>query len=601
MLNFQSRFFLYAMVSFLTAFTACSHFSNTDEYDQKFNTFLDDAFDRQAEKNPEFLTMLGIKKHYGKLSDNTEAFALQNHEEAKELLKKLLTYKRSKMGTQAQLSYDLFKKNLEDGIENFKWRNHGYNITQMYGVHSDLPAFMMTMHRVETEQDLRDYISRLEEFKRVFSETIVNIKVSEEKGIVPPKFVFPYVLKASDNVLKGKPFTSGKDSPLYDDFKKKLKALKMSSAKNKYFLSRAEKALKDNVRPAYKELISFLKDQEKRADSKDGVWKLPDGGDFYKTRLESYTTTGMTADEIHTLGVKQVARIQAEMKIVLERLGFKGSLKEFFKELRTNSKYYYPNTDAGRKAYLDASLAFYDNISKRTPEFFRLLPKAPFEIRAVEKFREDSAGVAFYERPSPDGSRPGVYYVNLKEMKNLPKHEAEVILYHEGAPGHHFQIALAQELQGIPKFRRFGGYTAYVEGWGLYTETLAKDMGAYQDPLSEFGKLAAEILRAARLVVDTGLHSKQWTREQAIQFMNDNCPGPLDDQKNEVERYIVMPGQATAYMVGMLKILELRERAKAELGKAFDIRDFHDVVLGFGPLPLDILEQQVNRYIADKK
>lgn len=592
---------LFFVVAFLMSCTHKPKKTNPQK-EAEFNMFLDATFDETMEKLPEMLTQLGVKRHYGKLNPRTEAFAQQMLQFSKRKLADMDAFDRKELGPQAQLSYDLFKKSLQEGIEDFKWRYHGYSVTQMYGVHSNLPAFMMTMHRVDNEQDLRDYISRLEEFRRVFAETIEGLKISEKEGVVPPQFVYPYVIGASENVIKGKPFDKkGSDSPLFSDFKNKLKALKLPSAKNKYFTAKAEKALKDSVQPAYQDFIAFFKNQASRATTQDGVWKFPKGRAFYRNQLERYTTTDMSAEDIHALGVKEVARIQTEMRAILARLGYTKTLQDFFKELRTEDKYYYPNTDKGRKAYMEDSMRYYKNISERTPEFFRLLPKAPFEIRAVEKFREDSAGVAFYEQPSEDGSRPGVYYVNLKEMKNLPKHEAEVILYHEGAPGHHFQIALAQELQGVPKFRRFGGYTAYVEGWGLYTETLAKEMGAYKEDMSQFGKLAAEILRAARLVVDTGLHHKQWTREEAIKYMADNCPGPLEDQKNEVERYIVLPGQATAYMVGMLKILELREMAKMELGGAFDIRDFHDVVLGNGALPLSQLEQLVKTYIAEKK
>lgn len=588
----------------LTLLINCAHSAKkpNPQKEAEFNTFLEATFDESIEQLPEVLTQLGIKRHYGKLNPRTEKFAQQMLQFSKRKLADMEAFDRGALSPQAQLSYDLFKKSLEEGIEDFKWRHHGYAVTQMYGVHSNLPAFMMTMHRVANEQDLRDYISRLEEFRRVFTETIEGIQLSEKEGVVPPKFSYPYVIAASENVIKGRPFEKkGADSPLFSDFKTKLRSLRLPPAKNKYFTAKVEKALSESVEPAYKEFIAFFKEQEKRATTQDGVWKFPKGREFYRTQLARYTTTDMGAEAIHELGVKEVARIQNEMRTILKRIGSTKTLQEFFKELRTDDKYYYSNNDKGRKAYMDASMNYYKNISERTPEFFRLLPKAPFEIRAVEKFREDSAGVAFYEHPSEDGSRPGVYYVNLKDMKNLPKHEAEVILYHEGAPGHHFQIALAQELQGIPKFRRFGGYTAYIEGWGLYTETLAKEMGGYKDDMSQFGKLAAEILRAARLVVDTGLHHKQWTREDAIKYMAENCPGPLGDQKNEVERYIVLPGQATAYMVGMLKIQELREFAKMELGSAFDIRDFHDVVLGSGALPLSQLEQLVKNYVAEKK
>ncbi|MCB9073653.1 MAG: DUF885 domain-containing protein [Bdellovibrionaceae bacterium] len=587
-------FFIFPMMS-------CSHTQKISEQDKKFNVFLDKSFDQVADLSPEFLTQLGIKKHYGKLGDYSEAFRVKMQQLSRKKLKELKTFDREALGEQAKLSYDLALEDVEQNLADFKWRHYGYSVTQMYGVHTYLPVFMMTMHRVDNEQDLRDYLSRLEEFHRVFRETIDNMKASEAVGVVPPAFVYPYVISASQNVIRGQPFTSEGDSPLYKDFKAKLTALKIAGAKNSYFVSKAEKALKERVMPAYQELIAFLKEQQTRATQDAGVWKFPKGETYYRNRLERNTTTRLTSDEIHKLGLKEVARIQGEMKELLKKMSYKGTLQSFFKELRTNTKYYFPNTEAGRKAYVDLANGYYKNISERTPEFFRLLPKAPFEIRPVEKFREDSAGVAFYDQPSEDGKRPGVYYVNLKNMRNLPKHEAEAILYHEGAPGHHFQIAIAQELKGIPKFRRFGNYTAYSEGWGLYTETLGGEMGGYKEDLSQFGKLATEILRAARLVVDTGIHSQHWTREKAIQYMADNCPGPAEDQKEEVERYIVMPGQATAYKVGSLKILQLREKAKRELGSKFDIRDFHDVVLGSGPVPLSTLEARVDEYILKKK
>lgn len=603
-MKISSLFFrLFLRFNLFLLMSACMHGGRQQEAnDAVLNAFLDRAFDESAERSPEFLTQLGLKRHYGKLDQRTEAAAKKTLEMQKKQLKELIAIGDDGLSPEARLSYKLFKKALEDSIEQYQWRHYGYSVTQMYGVHSNLPAFMMTMHRVDNEEDLRAYISRLEAFKRVFMETIDGLKKSEAAGVVPPQFVYPYVLAASQNVILGRPFTQGsQDSPLLSDFKNKLGKLNLPQAKKTYFIMKAEKALKESVGPAYNDLMMFLKVQKQRATADAGAWKFPKGDKYYRQQLINYTTTTKTADEIHELGIKEVARIQKEMKSLLPQLGFRGSLQDFFKEIRTNEKYYYPNTEQGRKAYLEDSFKYYTAMNEKVPEFFRLLPKAPFEIRAVEKFREDSAGVAFYEHPSEDGSRPGVYYVNLKEMKNLPKHEAEVILYHEGAPGHHFQIALAQELKGLPKFRRFGGYTAYSEGWGLYTETLAQEMGAYKEPLSKFGKLAAEILRAARLVVDTGLHHKKWTREQAIEYMSKNCPGPLEDQKNEVERYIVMPGQATAYTVGMIKILELRQMAQQKLGKKFDIRDFHDEVLGHGPVPLDALEGIIVESVDLKK
>jgi uncharacterized protein (DUF885 family) len=308
----------------------------------------------------------------------------------------------------------------------------------------------------------------------------------------------------------------------------------------------------------------------------------------------------MTADEIHKLGLENVARLRADMEAIQKKLGINGSLQDFFKNVRADKNQYYAATPTGRAAYLKQAEKYLANVQTKVPTYFRLIPKTPMVIKSVEKYREEGAGKAFYEEPSDDGSRPGTYYVNLRDLNDVPKFEAEALLYHEGIPGHHFQIALGIELKSLPKYRRYKGYTAFVEGWALYTERLGKEMGGYQDDYAELGRLSMEMVRACRLVVDTGVHSKKWTREQAIAYMNENLPVNPGMQIEQVERYIIWPGQATAYMVGMLKIVELREKAQKALGEKFDIRDFHDVVLGNGAVSLDVLEALVGKYIADK-
>lgn len=296
-----------------------------------------------------------------------------------------------------------------------------------------------------------------------------------------------------------------------------------------------------------------------------------------------------------------MARIHDEMKAIMKKVGFKGDLQQFFAFMRDDPQFYYPDTAEGKAAYLAEATRIIDTMKSRLDELFIVKPKADMVVKAVEPFREQSAGKAFYEQPSMDGSRPGIYYANLYRMSGMPKYQMEALAYHEGIPGHHMQIAIAQELENVPKFRKFGGYTAYIEGWGLYTEFLPKEIGMYQDPYSDFGRLAMELWRACRLVVDTGLHDKKWTREQAIQYLVDNTPNSKGEAVNAIERYIVMPGQATAYTVGMLKLLELREKAKTALGDKFDIRQFHDVVLKNGAVPLDVLEQLVDQYIQSAK
>jgi uncharacterized protein (DUF885 family) len=562
---------------------------------------MDQKFDEFVNESPEFLTALGQKKFYDKLNDYTEAFEIKRKAKSEETLQALKSFDYNKLDAQGRLNYDLFKKDLEHEIADFIWKDYNFPFNQQYGIQTELPTFMMNMHQVDSEQDLRAYIARLYEFKRVFGEVLEQVKRSEKARVMPPKFVFPYVIESAENVIRGKPFDNSRgDSPLFTDFKAKLQNLKLSEDKSRELTELGQKALLDSVKPAYVEAIAFLKAQSRRAKTLDGAWQFPNGNEYYRVMIERHTTTTMTPDQLHKLGLENVERLHNEMKDIIKKLNYKGSLQSFFKHLRESPEFYYPNTPEGRKAYLDASVGFYKSMEAQVPKYFRLLPKAGFEVRAVEKFRENSAGVAFYEQPSEDGSRPGVYYVNLKDMRNLPKHEAEVVLYHEGIPGHHFQIALAQELKGLPKFRRFSHETAFSEGWGLYTEHLAKEMGAYQDLYSEFGRLSLEALRASRLVVDTGIHAKRWSREKAIKYFKDNLPGALEDQKNEIERYIVMPGQATAYMVGKLKIEQLRKKSQDELGGKYDIRDFHDLLLSNGALPLDALENLVNQYIAQK-
>ena len=308
----------------------------------------------------------------------------------------------------------------------------------------------------------------------------------------------------------------------------------------------------------------------------------------------------MTADQIHRTGLQQVARIHREMERIKAQDGFQGTLTGFFAHVNQGQEFKYPNTAEGRERYLADARAFIDQVMALAPKWFRRLPKAPLEVRAVEAWRQETASVAFYNRPSPDGSRPGIYYVNLADMTQVLKPQIEAISYHEGAPGHHFQIALAQELPGIPKFRRFGGYGAYTEGWGLYSEKLGKEFGFYQDPYSDFGRLSLELWRAVRLVTDTGLHHKRWSREDAIRYFQENSLLSERDIVKEVERYINNPGQATSYKIGQLKILELRAKAETALGDRFDVRDFHAAVLENGSLPLDVLEAQVDAYIASK-
>jgi len=478
---------------------------------------------------------------------------------------------------------------------------YNYPINQMYGWHAMVPSLLINQHGIDNESDAKAYISRLNGISQLFDQLKIQLDAREKLGIMPPKFVYPHAIGASKNIIQGAPFTDGKDSTLLEDFRNKVNALTIDQQAKDMLIKEAQIALTSSVKPAYEGLISYLEAQEKRAGTDDGVWRFKDGEAFYNNALARTTTTQMTASDIHQLGLDEVARIHGEMQAIMQKTGFKGDLKAFFGFMREDAKFYFPDTAEGKAAYLAQATGVINTMKSRLDELFHIKPKADLIVKAVEPFREKSAGKAFYEAPSMDGKRPGTYYANLHNMKDMPNYMLEALAYHEGIPGHHMQIAIAQELENIPKFRKFGGYTAYIEGWGLYTELLPKEMGLYQDPYSDFGRLAMELWRACRLVVDTGIHAKKWTRDQAIQYLVDNTPNAPTEAVNAIERYIVMPSQATAYKIGMIKLVQLRDKAKTALGDKFDIRDYHDVVLKNGAVPLDVLEQLVDQYIDDKK
>jgi len=506
---------------------------------------------------------------------------------------------REQLDAQGRLSYDLFLDQQRRRIEGWSWRLHGYVFDHRSGPHSWAPAFLINTHRIESEQDAKDYVSRLRGILVLVANALERASRAEEQGILPPRWVFPQIVDGARNVITGRPFDdSDADSPLLADFRSKLGRLQLEEAQAAALLTSAERALLEFVEPAYGAVIAWASAAEARASEDDGVWKLPDGDAYYQQLLADYTTTPLTAEEIHQIGLREVARIHAQMRELMGSVGFEGSLQEFFEFIRSDERFYYPDTEEGRAAYLTEATRMIEAMRGRLPELFHREPKAPMIVKAVEPFREASAGKAFYQRPAPDGSRPGIYYVNLYRMRDMPKTEMESLAYHEGIPGHHMQLALSMEQEDLPMFRRQAGYTAYTEGWGLYSERLPREIGFYQDPYSDFGRLTLELIRAVRLVVDTGLHAKRWTREQVIQYHLDNTPLPEGAVVRATERYIVTPGQATAYMIGQLKLLELRKRATEALGEAFDVRDFHERVMESGPVPLDVLERRIDEWIA---
>ncbi|MCE9678038.1 DUF885 domain-containing protein [Shewanella sp. AS1] len=565
----------------------------TEQESAKANQLFETLFMENVMASPRMQTQLGIKVDYDKWDDIGKAADEAELERNKEQLSRLQQIDPKQLDPQTQLSYDLLLQALNDSIDDYQWRLYSYPVNQMYGGHSMIPSFLINQHQIANIDDAKAYISRLNGVPKYLKQLQGALEERAQAGIIAPKFVFAYVKSDSRNIIHGAPFTAEQDSAIWADFKRKIEQLKLDSSEKDALLAQAKQALTSQVKPAYDGLISYLDTLEQRADTRDGVWKFKEGETFYNNALERTTTTKMSADEIHQLGLNEVARIHQEMRAIMDKVGFKGDLQAFFKFMREDKQFYYPSTETGKNQYLLDAKALINTMSSRLDEVFNVKPEAGIVVKAVEPFREKSAGKAFYNAPSPDGSRPGIYYANLYDMEAMPKYQMEALAYHEGIPGHHMQIAIAQELKDIPKFRRFGGYTAYIEGWGLYSEYLPKEMGLYEDPYADFGRLAMELWRSCRLVVDTGIHAKKWTREQGIEYYVNNTPNAKSDAIKMVERHIVMPSQATAYKVGMLKILQLRQQAQSIMGDKFDLGEFHTLLLKNGPLPLNTLEEQI--------
>jgi uncharacterized protein (DUF885 family) len=570
--------------------------------DQRLMAFVDAAFDARAARSPQFLTSLGSKDQYDRLDTYTDAFRQQGLALSQSQLQQLRAqFEPARLSPAGRLSFTLFEDEVTRNVESFRWRWHGFPASTNGSPMGSIPVFLINNHKIDNIADAEAYVSRLREVERVMNEISANMRTQAEMGIVPSRFNFAPVRADGRRVLAGAPFADGPDTPVFADFKTKVNKLAIADTEKSRLIAAAREALTGPLQRGYRTMLATWDWLEPRSGGNRGAWSLPDGGTFYAHQLKQSTTTNLNAEQIHQIGLDQVARIHREMERIKAQVGFQGTLQRFFAHINAGREFKYANTDAGRQQYLADARRYIAQVMAVAPQWFRRLPKAPLEVRAVETWRQETAPVAFYNRPSADGSRPGIYYVNLADMNQVLKPQTEAISYHEGAPGHHFQIALAQELPGVPKFRRFGGYGAYSEGWGLYAERLGREMGFYKDPYSLFGHLSLELWRAVRLVTDTGLHSKRWTRERAIRYFQDNSLLSERDIVKEVERYINNPGQATSYKIGQLKIVELRERAKTALGERFDIRDFHAAVLENGPLPLDILEQQVEAYIAAKK
>ena len=576
---------------------------------RRLNEWFEKKYEEQLQFSPIQLTFLGRKDLYDQIDDFSEAGARKQLAWQEASLKEMeASFDYARLEPEAKLSYDLWKQQVERARAGIEFLDNGYPFDQMNGAQSFAPTFLINFHKVEDERDFLAYVARLQKLGTAFDQALERARTATAKGIRPPKFAYEGVIEQSRKVVTGAPFDSGKDSALWADAQAKADALgkdgKVGAERIAELKALARQALLDHVGPAYARVIAFSEAElPKAADNATGVGTThPNGAAYYAHQLKVNTSTGMGADEIHQLGLSEVARLRGELEQVQQRVGVEGDLQAFFKHVQGDASRLYPNTDAGRQAYIDDATAAIANIKQQLPKYFGLLPKADLVVKRVEAFREQDGAAQHYYPGTPDGSRPGIYYAHLSDMAAMPKTELEVIAYHEGLPGHHMQISIAQELTGVPTFRTQSFDTAYNEGWGLYSEWLAKEMpGTYQDPYSEYGRLMSEMWRAIRLVVDTGLHAKGWTEQQAVDYFRANSSIPDAAIRSEVRRYLVNPGQATAYKIGMIRIQQLRRDAEAALGEGFDIRGFHDAVLGGGALPLDLLEKRVDAWVAARK
>jgi uncharacterized protein (DUF885 family)/imidazolonepropionase-like amidohydrolase len=574
----------------------------TSSESERLHTFFEGVFDRNLARSPMRQSRLGIKDAQDRWDDISEARQLESHELARGDLQALSGFDVEKLDASSRLSYRLFERDLREGLQGFEWRRHGYYVTQMGGIHRRIATTLLNSHPITERADAEAYVARIARVKPLLEQLVIELQQQERLRIQPPRFVYDLTIGEAENLVKGRPFdSSDAETPLLADLRTKLAGTKLPAADQAALLAQAETALRDGFAPGYRHLIEHLRAAQKTATDEAGIWKLPNGAEYYRFVLESYTTLPVSPQELHELGLKEVARIHDEMRTIMQKVAFRGTLQEFFEHVRNEPRLYYADSKEGRAQYLADAQRLLEEVRGRQHEVFGLTPKSDVVVRAVEPWREKSAAKAFYQGPSQDGTRPGIFFVNLFDMRAAPRYQLPVILYHEAIPGHHLETAVAYELQNLPRFRKFASVAAFSEGWGLYTELLAKEMGLYRDPYDDFGRLALGLMRAARLVVDTGLHDKRWTREQAIEYFDHNTPGSHYDNQREVERYIVLPGQATSYAVGMLKIVELRERARTQLGTRFDLRRFHDVVLGSGPLPLPILEANVDAWIRERR
>lgn len=555
----------------------------------EFTTLLDEHWEWQLAASPTMASQLGDRRYNDQWPDQNLQAIEQRHDDIREFLRRAYAIDRKDLSIDNQLNYELFRRQLEDTVDAYQFNNHLMPFSHRGGV-QNLDNLTNSL-RLTTVEDFEDWLARISKIDDVIEQTIALAEKGRKSGYMAPKILMQRI----PNQLSRQVVEIATASPLFMAFENMPDSI--SAADRERLRADAMEIIEDKVLPAYRKLDRYFNRKYLPAARESvGLSALPNGTAAYEYLVRSFTTTRMTPDDIHRLGLEEVKRIRDEMAKVIEEVGFEGSFQDFLVFLRTDPQFYYDTPEALYEAYLATS----KRIDPELVNLFATLPRMPYGVKPIPDSIAADTTTAYYSRPAADGSRAGIYWVNLYRPDMRPKYEIEVLSVHEAMPGHHLQIALQQELGDVPDFRRFLGFTAFVEGWGLYSERLGYELGLYKDPYSRFGQLTYDMWRAVRLVVDTGLHYKGWTRQQAIDFFKDNAAKTEHDIINEIDRYIGNPGQALAYKIGQLKMLTLRERAERRLGEKFDVRAFHDQLLGAGALPLDLLEQRMDEWLADQ-
>ncbi|UGQ26400.1 DUF885 domain-containing protein [Acinetobacter calcoaceticus] len=564
--------------------------SNVSVRVKALNQLLQEQWEYALKNNPETATTLGDLRYNNRWTEVSKNQIEKDKKSTQNFLKRFKAIDSTGFSATDQLNKDLMIYQLKETLKNYDLKLYEMPFNQMWGLHLQFPGFISSIP-FDNAKQYQDYIARLKQIPLILDQSTQLAKQGQKDGLMPPKYLIEKVVKQINSIAA----PAGKDSVFASPLKQFPNNI--SKAEQERLSREILQAIDQNVRPAYQKLGAFIqKDYLPYGRQHEGIWSLPKGDELYRFYVENNTTTSESPETIHQLGLKEVARIEAEMLKIAKAQGF-NDLKSFQQSLKTNPAVF----PKSREEILEIYRGYIAQMQPELPKLFGLLPKNKVEVLPVEQYREKEAAGAEYHQGTPDGSRPGQVYVNTGDFSERSKISMEATAYHEAIPGHHMQIDIAQNLPNLPMFRKQPNHTAYIEGWALYAEQLGKDVGFYKDPLSDYGRLSSELFRACRLVVDTGVHYKKWTRQQMIDFMREHSALDEPDIQAETDRYIAIPAQALAYKMGQLKILELRELAKHELGDRFDIKAFHDMILNAGTLPLNILDARIKNWIKEQK